>query len=197
MVFDRLGVDIEPVTNVAPDKALKQFLLGDADAIFFVGGKPISYLNGLLEMRNNKSLRKYTEGIHLLPLDDERLHDTYTKTEITPGDYQSQNGLYRLTEAAVPTVAAQAILVSFDFSKNSSPYYKQRCKQINQLSSIVRNSLEKMASGGGRKYHAKWSQVDLDQPTKLPQNHCISDATPIVNELKAMDCYLQTGRPCE
>lgn len=192
IVFGKVGVDIEAITGLAPDKALKQFLMGEADAIFFVGGKPISYINRLLEMQNDENLRKYTANIHLIPLKDERLYDTYTKANIYPTDYQSKNGLYRLTESVVPTIAAQALLVSYNFSKNDTPYYKRRCEQVRQLNSVIRKNLGKLASNDSGKYHSKWAEVDLDQATRLPRSQCIG-----ANDLKAIDCYLQTGSHCQ
>ena len=197
IVFDKIGVDIEAITGITPDKALKQFLMGEVDAIFFVGGKPISYINRLLEMKNDENLRKYTADIHLIPLDDERLYDTYTKANIYPTDYQSKNGLHRLTESTVPTIAAQALLVSYDFSKNDTPYYKRRCEQVRQLNSVIRKKLDELANNESGKYHSKWAEVDLDQATRLPQSLCISVAAPTANDLKAIDCYLETGSHCQ
>ena len=196
-VFDKAGIDVEQITGIPPEKALKQLILGGVDALFFIGGKPLIYINGLLEMKNNERLREYTEGIHLIPLDDERLYDTYTRTEIAPTDYQSKNGLYRLTETVVPTIAVQAILVSYNFSTKDSQYHKMRCGQLNQLNRIVRENLEIMASNDDGKYHPKWAQVDLDQTTKLAKNQCIDDSKPKETDLKAIDCYLQTGNNCK
>jgi len=196
-IFEKIGIDFEPLMSVNTEAALKKFVLGEADAIFFVGGKPISHINSLLEMKTNKALSEYTKGIHLLPIDDERLYDIYTKAEITSEDYQSKNGLHHLTKTTIPTIAVQAILVSYDFSKNDSPYYKLRCKQVNHLNSIIRENLPALAAGGNKQYHPKWADVNLNQTTKLPKNHCIQDTQPAKNDLKAIDCYLQSGSSCQ
>ena len=196
-VFDKVGVDIEPITGVAPEEALKKLIVGEVDAIFFVGGKPISYIDGLLEMSNNDKLRKYTDDIHLVPIDDERLNDAYTQTNITPADYQSKNGRYRLTDTTIPTVAVQALLISYDFAKNDSPYYTLRCQQVNTLHKVIKDRLSAMAADDSGKYHPKWAQVNLNQATTLAKSQCISATSPVVNDLKAIDCYLQTGKSCK
>ena len=195
-VFDKIGIDIEQITGVPPEAALRQLMLGKVDAIFLVGGKPLIYINGLLEIKNDDKLGKYTEGFHLMPLDDERLYGTYTRAQITPADYQSKNGLYRLTETVVPTIAVQALLVSYDFSKKDSHYHKMRCEQLSQLNSIVRENLATMASNDNREYHPKWAQVELDKKSTLAKSQCIDDSTPKETDLKAINCYLQTGNNC-
>ena len=197
-ILNIVDVGVNQIYDLTPKEAYESLVLGKVDAVFFVGGKPVSYVNGLLEMSSNESLRKYTDNIHLVPLDDERLNDSYAKASFLPQDYVTKDGLHQLTKITVPTVAVKAIMVSHDFSKKTSYYYKMRCKQIDQINTVVRQNLALLASGGfgDDTYHPKWSQVDLDQPVELAKSSCIQDASD-VDELKQINCYLQTGVGCE
>lgn len=197
-ILNIVDVSVNQIYNLTPKEAYESLILGNVDAVFFVGGKPVSYINGLLEMGSNEQLRKYTDNIHLVPIDDERLNESYAKANFFPQDYVTKDGLRKLTSITVPTVAVKAIMVSHDFSKKTSYYYKMRCKQINQINTVVRQNLALLASGGFGEdtYHPKWSQVDLDQPVELAKSSCINDQSE-VDELKQINCYLQTGSECE
>ena len=197
-ILNIVDINVNQVYDLSPKEAYESLILGKVDAVFFVGGKPVSYINGLLEMSSNERLRKYTDTIHLVPLDDERLYESYAKASFLPQDYVTKDGLRQLTKVTVPTVAVKAIMVSHDFSKKTSRYYKMRCKQIGQINTIVRQNLDLLISGGSSEnnYHPKWSQVDLDQPVELAKSSCIKDESD-ADELKQIDCYLQTGAACE
>ena len=196
-ILNLVNVRVNQIYDLTPREAYEALILDKVDAVFFVGGKPVSYINGLVEMRSNEKLRKYTDNFHLVPLDDERLNQSYAKASFLPQDYVTKDGLHQLTEVTVPTVAVKAIMVSHDFSKKTSYYYKMRCKQIDQINTVVRENLDLLASGsfGKENYHPKWSQVDLDQPVELAKSSCIKDPSD-VDELKQINCYLQTGAGC-
>ena len=198
-ILNKVEVNVKPVLNLSPKEAYQGLLLGKVDAVFFVGGKPISYINGLLEMKVDETLRKYAEGIHLVPLDDERLLASYAKAVITPEDYVTDDGAQRLTDVDVPTVAVKAVLVSYDFSRSKSAYARMRCGQVDHLNTIVRENLDLLKAGGvgGKEFHPKWTQVDLDQPVELPMSACITGLGSKVDEAKEIDCYLQTGTRCK
>ena len=198
-ILNKVGVNVVQIHDLSPQEAYQGLLLNKVDAVFFVGGKPVSYVNGLLEMKIDEKLKKYADGIHLVPLNDERLSAAYAEASITPSDYLSKDGTTRLTNVVVPTVAVKAILVSHDFSIKDNGYYRMRCGQLDTLNSVVRNNLELLASGGagGSEFHPKWAQVDLDQEVNLPKSQCIKGIGRDVDEAKEIDCYLQTGKGCE
>lgn len=199
-ILNKLGMTVAQVHDLSPKDAYQDLLLGKVDAVFFVGGKPISYIKGLLEVKVDEALRKYAEDIHLVPLDDERLYSSYAPATISPSDYVTSDGLFRLTDVDVSTVAVRAVLVGYDFSKNNSAYSQMRCKQMDQLNTIVRDNLELLASGGvdGKEFHPKWDHVDLDQTVDLPKSDCITTGVGRkIDEAKEIDCYLQTGRSCK
>lgn len=196
-ILNIVDINVIQIYDLAPKEAYESLILGKVDAVFFVGGKPVKYIDGLLEMSSNEQLRKYTDAIHLVAIDDERLNESYAKASFYPQDYVTKDGLRQLTKVTVPTVAVRAIMVSHDFSRKTSPYYKMRCKQVNQINTIVRNNLALLTSGGfgEETYHSKWAQVDLDQPVDLTKSSCIENGGN-VDELKQINCYLQTGSSC-
>jgi TRAP transporter TAXI family solute receptor len=199
-ILNKLGINVIQLPDLSPKDAYQGLLLGKVDAVFFVGGKPISYINGLLEMKLDEALSKYAKDIHLVPLDDPRLYDSYAKASIAPNDYKSSDGTASLTNVEVPTVAVKAVMVSYNFSKDkTSSYYRLRCDQVDQINTIVRENLPLLRAGGtdGTQYHPKWADVDLDQPVDLAKSACIKGIGGDVDEAKEIACYLQTGSRCE
>ncbi len=193
-ILNILDIDVVKVHDLPPKEAFQALVMGEVDAVFFVGGKPIRYIAGLLEMRADERLRQYTDTIHIVPLNDNRLYTSYAKASFTPADYVSSDGNHRLTDIDVPTIAVQAILVSHDFARKQSSYYKMRCKQINQIDTVVRENLERLKSG--RQYHPKWEQVDLDQSIQLAKSSCINTGGVKIDHAKQISCYLESGSNC-
>lgn len=195
-ILNILDIRVSQVHDLSPKEAYQALLIGKVDAVFFVGGKPIKYITGLLEMKNDPNLSKFMDNIHLVPLDNEALLTSYAKASITSRDYISSDGGYRLTNFDVPTIAVRAVMVSHDFGRKQSYYYKMRCKQINQIDNVVRENLDRLVSG--EQYHPKWAQVDLDQPVQLEKSSCIKGiAGNKVDEVKQINCYLESGSSCE
>lgn len=196
-ILDIVDVNVNQVTDLTPKDAFASLILGKIDAVFFVGGKPVKYINGMLEMGSNEQLSKYSDAVHLVPIDDARLDLTYSKASFYPDDYKTKDGLRKLTTTTIPSIAVKAILVSHEFSRKDSPYYKLRCQQISKINTIIRKNLAVMTSGGFGKetYHPKWAQVDLDQPVDLAKSACITEGNE-EEELKLINCYLLTGNKC-
>ena len=196
-ILNTVDINVKQIYDLTPKEAYESLILGKVDAVFFVGGKPVSYINGLLEMKSNEKLSKYMDDIHLVPIEDERLNQVYAKASFLPQDYVTKDRRHQLTQVTVPTVAVKALLVSHDFGRDNSYYYRMRCEQVNQINSVIRENLTLLASGGfgDGSYHPKWSQVDLDQPVDLEKSSCIKD-TRDVDELKLINCYLQKGAGC-
>ena len=196
-ILNILDINVKQIYDLTPKEAYESLILGKVDAVFFVGGKPVSYINGLLEMKSNEKLSKYMDEIHLVPIDDDRLNQTYATASFLPQDYVTKDRRHQLTRVTVPTIAVKALLVSHDFGKDNSYYYRMRCEQVNQISNVIRDNLMLLASGGlgEGNYHPKWSMVDLDQPVDLEKSSCTTD-TSDVDELELINCYLQKGTGC-
>ncbi len=148
-----MNVDpIDEITNLEPLDALIALLDGKIDAMIYVAGKPVKLFSKLELLYQNPEYKSLIEKVHFLPLNDPKmLQKYYVASEITPSDY---NWLKTRT----PTIAVKALLVSYDFSTYQSQYYEDRCKQINLLTTIIRDNLNYLKENG----HEKWNAVDLD-----------------------------------
>jgi uncharacterized protein len=150
--------DVKPakLLNMQPDAALIALLKGEVDAMFFVVGKPVSLFSRIGNLIENPKFATLVSNVNFVPLIDARLLKTYNAAKITPSDYGWM-------KTDVQTVAVKAVLMTFDFSANQSPYFAQRCRQLATLSNVVRDSLEDLRKTG----HPKWKDVNLDEPVSI------------------------------
>lgn len=128
-------------------------LKGDIDAVVFVGGKPVRLFKNLedLSLPENQKFAGLLEQVHFLALDNPKLLEEYRPATLTVEDY-------RFIDTPVPTIAVQAVLVSFDFSGN-----KERCRQLSEFAKIMREKLPQLKEKG----HSKWKEVDLTADSGL------------------------------
>jgi hypothetical protein len=66
----------------------------------------------------------------------------------------------------LPTVAVKAVLISFDFSSRSNPYYQKRCEQLATLGRVIREDFAERSHSSKslqRAGHPKWRDVDLNE----------------------------------
>jgi len=138
--------------ELPPPEGLTAILAGKADAMFFVAGKPVKLFTTLGEMRNEPQYADLVTKLHFVPLQDRRMLQHYVPTTIDSNDYAWVSN-------KVDTVAVKSMLVSFDFSSQATPYYRQRCEQLARLSTSVRQNLAELQ----RTAHPKWKEVNLDQ----------------------------------
>jgi uncharacterized protein len=152
------SVNLFSMMNITPGESLKippaqgvvSVLKGEIDAVIFVGGKPVRLFKNLedLTLPENQKYSTMLEQVHFLPLDNPKMLEEYKPGEITPADYN-------FVHEKVPTIAVQAIMVSFDFSQAGN---KKRCDRLAKLASTLRNSLPMLREKG----HPKWREVNLD-----------------------------------
>lgn len=148
-------MQIEPaeyVTNLKPMDAAAAVISGEVDAMIYVAGKPVSLFSDLEKVKSNPDLASYFENTHFVPLDAEEILKEYVASTIGTSDYA-------WFDKDVPTVAVKAVLIGYDFSRGKTWYYKMRCRQIGELSRIIRDNLDTLKANG----HKKWAEVDLDQ----------------------------------
>lgn len=148
-------MNIEPgelVTDLKPMDAAASVISGDVDAMIYVAGKPVSLFTDLEKVKANPALAPYFEKTHFVPLDDEKILKEYVGSSIGGADYG-------WLDREIPTVAVKAVLIGYDFSKGTSPYYRMRCDQLARLSRAIRKNIDSLKANG----HEKWKEVDLDQ----------------------------------
>lgn len=145
-------LDVTPgeLQNLAPEDALTAVLRGEADAMFYVAGKPVDLFQRLDRLRQDPKLASLLQEVHFVPLDDAVLLTEYGKAALRPKDYP-------WLQKEVATVAVKALLVGYNFSSRKDAYYQARCEQLGQLGQAMRASLPKLKRSG----HPKWGQVDL------------------------------------
>lgn len=154
-LFALLGVETEKLVQLPPAEGVLAVLADEADAMVFVGGKPVPLFDNLagLKTADGGKNAQLLEEVHFLPLKDERLLKDYEPAELSPQDYP-------FISAPVPTVAVTAVLVAYDFSTGKNSYHIRRCEELARIGSAVRQHLTYLKESG----HPKWKQVDFSRP---------------------------------
>jgi TRAP transporter TAXI family solute receptor len=133
--------DVTPAEMVPIDtaEALTELKAGHIDAMFYVAGYPV---------RLFKDDVSAADGLVLVPITSKSIVEFYPAAEI-PGD------TYAWQPAAVRTVAAKAVLVSFDFRRKD-------CDTVGRLAQLVATRIDWLKTNG----HPKWKVVDLNYPLR-------------------------------
>ena len=149
-------LDIKPAQYIelSPPEGVVAVLSGEADAMIFIGGKPVQLFTNLGELRTaqdgkNKHL---LDAVHFVPVDNPALLQLYSKASISAQDYT-------FVDKEIPTISVTALLISYDFSSRHNAYYTARCNQLATLGKVIRNNLATLRENG----HPKWKDVDLSR----------------------------------
>lgn len=135
---------------LGPAEAVQAILLDEADAMFYVVGKPTKQFLNLNDVKSKYP--QLIETVHFVPLDDPRMLEEYVASEIGPQEYA-------WTDQTVPTIAVKAVLITYDFSAKDTPYYQMRCEQISRVAQAIKENITELRAHG----HAKWNEVNLDE----------------------------------
>ena len=148
-LFSMMNVTPAESDKIPPAQGVVEVLKGDLDAVIFVGGKPVRLFKNLedLSLPENQKYQGMLEQVHFIPLDDPKMLEEYKPAEITHDDYN-------FVQQRVPTIAVQAVMISYDFSHSGKP----RCEKLGKLTKAIRNSLPQLKEHG----HPKWKEVNLD-----------------------------------
>jgi TRAP transporter TAXI family solute receptor len=152
-LFSLMGIVPDKMFKVEPTKGIVAVLNNEADAIIFVGGKPVRMFKNMEELTGLKDGPDAgkLDQVHFLPLNDPRLLKEYAASTITGYDYN-------YVKEPVPTIAVTAILMAYDFSPQDNKYRKNQCENITQLSRLIRSNMDQLQSKG----HPKWKEVNLN-----------------------------------
>lgn len=158
-LLSQLGVKPKRLFEVSSAEAIVAVMANRADAMVFVGGKPVPMFENLTKLSGAKdaAMANLLNTVHFLPIPVERAHGVYEASSITPKDYS-------FVAQEIPTLAVRAVLVGYDFTLKNTSYYHQRCKQLNELGRALARALPELQNGGG---HAKWKEVDFNSDLKL------------------------------
>lgn len=152
-LFSMMGVTPADSKKISPAQGVVSVLKGELDAAIFVGGKPVRLFKNLedLTLPENQKYAAMLDQVHFLPMDNPKMLEEYKPAVITKADYN-------FVKDDVPTIAVQAVMVSFDQSTGTSGTAKKRCDKLSQLAKVIRKDLPNLAEKG----HPKWKEVNLD-----------------------------------
>lgn len=150
-LFAMGNISPKQILRVPPEEGLVAVLRGNADAMLFVSGKPVKLFENLSRLSERMEYASLLDTVHLLPLNKDSFYKEYQRAEITPKDYPF------VTET-VPTLAVNALLVSFNFSDMDSQYAAARCTELRGFAQGLRESIGKLKEAA----HPKWKEVNLD-----------------------------------
>ena len=133
--------DVVPAEMVPIDtqEALTELKAGRIDAMFYVAGYPVRLL---------KDDVTAADQLAVIPILNKSIVEFYPRAEIPAGTYAWQ-------PTAVSTVAAKAVLVSFDFRRKD-------CEAVGKMAQLIASRQDWLQKNG----HSKWKAVDLNYPLR-------------------------------
>jgi uncharacterized protein len=163
-IFALSEVKPAELLHMPPAEGVVAVLSGDADAMVFVGGKPVPLFANLADLKQAKGGKNahLLDDIHLIPLDDQRVYAEYPPTRINKGDYP-------FVKETILTAKVTAVLVGYSMdAKRQSAL----CKPLQAVSGAIANALDGMQETG----HLKWKEVNLYEDVTLwNRNTCVWD----------------------
>ena len=138
--------EVAPAEMLAIDvpEALAQLKAGRLDALVYVAGYPVAFLQREV---------KPDDGLALIGIASKSILDAYAAADI-PAD------VYPWQTAPVSTVAVKAVLVSSDVRG-------QDCDLVGRFAQQIASGLPSLQKHG----HPRWKRVDLDAPLKGWEQH--------------------------
>lgn len=146
---------VRDTLRLSPAQGVLAVLEGKADAVIFVGGKPVKLFKNIefLETADGKKFSNLLKNVHFIPVTSPDILAEYSTATITPEDYSF------VTET-IPTVSVQAVLVTGNYQDTK---FAENCAAIKTLSNTLRKTLPELKKSG----HAKWKEVDFTLPVSL------------------------------
>jgi hypothetical protein len=160
-------LNIRPAQRIElpPPEGVSAVLRGEADAMFYVAGKPVKVFTAISELQQDPRYANLAQGVHFVPLNHESMRQEYGSSAIGPNDYA-------WVAETIPTVVVKAVLIGFDFSSKSDFYYRRRCEQLGTLGTAIRNNFAALQRTG----HPKWREVNLDEDVGIWKRDTCSQA---------------------
>lgn len=170
-LFNILDVKPNKTLRLTPERGIVAVLSGEADAVLFVGGKPVKLFENLSSLSNYKEYNKMLENVHFLEIDSPKLEKEYLKATITKADYN-------FVKKDVKTVAVMSILVAYNYASDKTVLSNQGCDTIRQFRRLLQENLNKLKQNG----HKKWKEVDLEAEVGFwKRSKCGSESSKITD----------------
>jgi TRAP transporter TAXI family solute receptor len=139
LLFKLSEVTPGEMVHIDTQEALTELKAGRIDAMFYVAGYPVRLLKEDVTEKDQ---------LAVIPILNKSITEFYPKAEIPSGTYAWQPG-------AVNTVAAKAVLVSFDFRRKD-------CDAVGKVAQLISTRQDWLQKNG----HPKWKAVDLNYPLR-------------------------------
>jgi TRAP-type uncharacterized transport system substrate-binding protein len=139
-VFERLGIKPH-LLYIEPRVALEMLRNGEIDAVVVVEGKPLQWLTQVRDA-----------NLHLVPVDyDKSLRDEYLPAQLSAQEYPNL-----ISGSPVGTVAAEALLATFNWQPGSDRYRR--------LALLVDSLFTRMDQLQRPPFHPKWQELAPQAP---------------------------------
>jgi len=150
LLFKLSEVAPREMVFIDTEEALKELKAGRIDAMFYVVGYPARLL---------KEDVVESDQLAVIPILNKSIVEFYPVAEIPAGAYAWQ-------PTAVSTVAAKAVLISFDFRRRD-------CDSVGKVAQLIASRHDWLQKNG----HPKWKAVDLNYPLRgWEQYDCVQKA---------------------
>ena len=140
LILDLAGVEPAERLAMAWPRQLPALLDGEIDAMVYVDGAPT---------RVYASAELDPERWHLVPIDSPTLTSVYEPVTVPANTYSFQ-------PEPVETVAAQAVLLAYEFDPSRNAYHRESCRAISDVTHLISERLEDLRAYG----HPKWKTID-------------------------------------
>lgn len=156
LILDMMMVEPAELVSMGFQETLNALMSGEIDAFFFVEGAPTMLF---------QSPDIDAERWHLLPLTDPVLQTVYEPAEI-PAD------TYGFLSEPVETVAARAMLMTYEFQPWKSEYHRESCRAVSEVVHLITTRIGELRRQG----HPKWDTVDMtDMPEGWTVSYCVNE----------------------
>jgi TRAP transporter TAXI family solute receptor len=150
LLFKLSEVAPREMVLIDTQEALAELKAGRIDAMFYVAGYPVRLL---------KEDVSESDQLAVIPILNKSIVEFYPAAEIPAGTYTWQ-------PTAISTVAAKAVLISFDFRRKD-------CDSVGKVAQLIASRQEWLQKNG----HPKWKAVDLNYPLRgWEQYDCVRKA---------------------
>ena len=139
LLFKLSEVAPSEMVPIDTQEALTELKAGRIDAMFYVAGYPVKLLKEDVTEKDQ---------LAVIPILNKSIVEFYPNAEIPAGTYAWQ-------PTAVSTVAAKAVLVSFDFRRKD-------CDTVGKFAQVMASRQDWLQKNG----HPKWKAVDLNYPLR-------------------------------
>jgi len=172
-LFNILDIKPSKTLRLTAEKGIVAVLSGEADAVIFVGGKPVKVFENLASLAEYKEYAKMLDKVHFLPIESPKLEKEYIKTKITKEDYP-------FVRREVPTIAVMSILIAYDTfpDKGDNSTVKQKCDLIKEFRRLLSVNMDKLKKNG----HKKWKEVDINAEVGFwKRSECASESSGVTD----------------